>query len=115
MDKETKRTVGLVLLGSAVAIAGISLYLYFDKDARQSIESMINREKAKLFVKHHLNGSEDMVKAVDKLSDKEVNILVKLSESANKFKDDVTGGLDNVVKKARNMSDHLGERVSNYF
>lgn len=115
MDKETKRTIGLVLLGSAVAVAGISLYLYFDKDARESIESMINREKAKLFVKHHLNGSENMIEAVDNLSDKEVNVLVKLSESANKIKDDVTGGFDNIVKKARNMSDHLGDRVSNYF
>ena len=109
MNRETKRNLGLFLLGSTVAVAGLALYLYLNEDARESVEGMINREKAKLFVRHHLDGSESMIDAVDHLSDSEVNTLVKLADSANQVKENVSHGFENLVDKAKNMTQRVGE------
>lgn len=64
-----KGQIATVLLGSAVTVAGLAAFVYLNDSAREKVEGMINREKAKSFVKHTLNGSEALVSAVDHLDD----------------------------------------------
>lgn len=114
MNNDTKRGLGLFLLGSTVAAAGIALYLYLDENARHRVEGMINREKAKAFVRHRLDGNETLVKAVDNMSDAEVNHLVKLSEKAVDMKDNVSDSIQDMLEKAKTMTKDVTDRVSDY-
>ncbi len=121
MKRQTKRHVGLLLLGSTALIAGTALYLYLDENARENVEGMINREKAKSFVRHHLGGSNALVKSIDKLSDVEVNTLVKLSDSVDGLKDNVEDVKENVedtvsdwLGSARRASKFVSEHIQEY-
>lgn len=115
MNRESKRNLGLFLLGSTVAAAGLALYLYFDEGARENVEGMINREKAKMFVRHRLNGSDAMIKAIDGLSDSEVNTLVKLADSANDVKENVGNTFGDLVDKTKKVTGDVANKVSDYF
>lgn len=115
MNKDAKRSLGLFLLGTTVAAAGISLYLYLDDNARQRVEGAINREKAKLFVRHRFEGNETLVDAVDNMSDQEVTELVKLSEKAGDVKDNVSDSISDMLHKAKDVTKDVTDRVSDYF
>lgn len=115
MNNDTKRGLGLFLLGTTVAAAGVALYLYLDENARHKVEGVINREKAKAFIRHRLEGNESLVNAVDNMSDAEVNHLVKLSEKAVDVKDNVSDSIKDMLDKAKHMTKDVSDRVSDYF
>lgn len=109
------RKIAIVAIGSALVIGGAALYLYHDDNARSRIEGVINRERAKYYVRHNLNGSDALVKAVDKLSDAEVNTLVKLANSASNVKDDAQNALSNLVDSAKDKASQVTDKVADYF
>ncbi|MGX7091822.1 hypothetical protein [Hutsoniella sourekii] len=115
MKKRTKRTIGLALLGSAIAVAATSLYVYFDDSARERVEGMLNREKAKMFVRHRLNGSDVLVDAVDNLSDAEINTLVQLADGASDAGSQAQDTLSQLVNRAKDFGQDVADRVSDYF
>ncbi len=104
-----------VLLGSAVTVAGLALYLYLDESARARVEALINREKVKYFVKHRLNAPAALVDAVDHLSDSDVNRLVRLSNEADAVKDSTHDALDNFIKQAKHATHQVTDKVSDMF
>lgn len=111
----TGRTVGLVLLGAAAAVAGTAAYLYFSDEAREKVEGVINREKAKFYVKHKLNGSDALVNAVDNLSDAEINTLVNLADTASDAANTASDGLSSLVESAKDKTNKATEKVSDFF
>lgn len=115
MKKSLGRTIAFSLLGSAIVIGGVALYLYTDENARNHVQGIINREKAKLYVRYKLNGSDALVNAVDKLSDTEINTLVKLADSAGSAKDSAQSTLSNLMNKAQDVGQEVSERLSEHF
>lgn len=107
--------LALVLLGSAAAVAGITALLYYNDDARRRVEGVINRERAKLFVRYKLNGSKELVNAVDNLSDQEVNTIVKLASSAGDVKEKATDAFSNIMKRAKDVKSDVSDTVHDYF
>lgn len=114
MKNNTKCHIGLLLISSAAVVAGTALYLYFDENARENFEGMINREKAKMFVRHHLNGSKAMIQTVEKLSDKEVNTIVKLADSVDDIKENVGSTFDDWMESARKASHYVVDYVQDH-
>lgn len=120
-----KNMVGRILLGSALAVAGLSLYVYFDENTRSKVESYINREKAKYFIRQNLNGSEKLLSAVDTLSDQELTSLMKLLDNTQDFvskaSDNVTSTVNRVKElgedvkgKIKTVKDDFSDQVSKY-
>lgn len=108
-------SLGLVLLGSVAAVAGIAAMMYYNDDVRHRVEGVVNRERAKLFVKHKLNGSDSLVNAVDNLSDSEVNTIVKLASGAGNVKDQASDAFSSIMDRAKDMSSDVTDRVQEYF
>ncbi|MBG9982847.1 hypothetical protein HZY86_06995 [Aerococcaceae bacterium DSM 111020] len=116
MSKQnTGRTFGLFLLGATVAVAGTAAYLYFSDEARGRVEGMINREKAKFYVRHKLNGSDALVNAVDNLSDAEITTLVNLADTANNAADSAQDTLSSLVNTAKDKTNQATEKVADLF
>lgn len=111
--------LALILLGSAAAVASIAALLYFNEDARERVEGVVNRERAKHFVRHNLAGSDTLIDAVDHLSDAEVNTIVKLAantKSASKTaKDKTTDAFDTIVNRAKEVGSDVTDAVKDYF
>lgn len=114
-NSSTGRKLGLVFLGATLAVAGAALYLYVDDNAREAVEGKINREKAKFYVRHNLNGSDALVKAVDNLSDSEINTIVKLADKAGNAANSAESKLSGLVDKAKDATNEVSDRVSDYF
>lgn len=114
-NSSTGRKVGLIFLGATLAVAGVALYLYIDDNAREAVEGKINREKAKFYVRHNLNGSDALVKAVDSLSDSEINTIVKLADKAGNAASSAESALSSLVEKAKEATSEVTERVADYF
>lgn len=115
MSNNTGRTVGLVLLGATLAVAGTAAYLYFSDEARERVEGLINREKAKFYVKHKLNGSEALVNAVDNLSNAEINTLVNLADSANEATNAAQDKLSSFIDSAKEKTQDATDKVADFF
>lgn len=116
MRKKNNATkLALILLGSATVVAGVTALLYYNDDVRHRVEGVVNREKAKYFVKHKLHGSSDLVDAVDNLSDQEINTIVKLASGAGNLKDKTSDAFSNIMDKAKDMTSEVTDRVSDYF
>lgn len=111
MDDTTKSV--LIGVGAAVAV-GVLTFLFTSDDAKSKTKSVVNRQKAKYYVKDKLNGNSKASKVVEKMTDKEVNALLgtvdkvkdledKLSDVTSDFKDfvqDKTKDTKKAVKKA---------------
>ncbi|MBR7928090.1 hypothetical protein KBI51_07850 [Aerococcaceae bacterium zg-ZUI334] len=114
----SKNCFGRVLLGAAVAVAGVSLYLYIDENARTKVESILNREKAKSFIRQNLKGSQGLIDAIDKLSDTELNTVMKLMDetekTANKVAGQVGSVMNQVVDRAKELGTDVADRVSDW-
>ncbi|MBS4462755.1 hypothetical protein JXA27_09405 [Aerococcaceae bacterium zg-B36] len=114
----SKNCFGRVLLGAAVAVAGVSLYLYIDENARTKVESILNREKAKSFIRQNLKGSQGLIDAIDKLSDTELNTVMKLMDetekTANKVAGQVGSVMNQVVDRAKELGTDVAGRVSDW-
>lgn len=111
--------IALIALGSLAAAAGIAALVYYNDDARARVEGIINRERAKFFVKHNLGGNDALVNAVDHLSDSEVNTIMKLAGSSKSavdtVKDKTTDAFDTIMDRARGVSSDVSGAVKDYF
>lgn len=107
----SKNNVGRFLLGTAVVVAGLSLYIYFDENARATVEGIVNREKAKAFIKHNVKGSERLLKAIDKLSDNEINTVMKLIDETEKVTDKAEDAFNQFADKAKDVTSNVVERA----
>lgn len=110
-----KGHIATVLLGSAVTVAGLAAFVYLNDSAREKVEGMINREKAKSFVKHTLNGSEALVSAVDHLDDTEINTLMKFAGQAGNLKDKTGDAFSEIIDRAKKVTSDASSKVADYF
>lgn len=110
-----KSSIATILLGSAVTVAGLAAFVYLNDSAREKVEGMINREKAKSFVKHRLNGSDALVSAVDHLDDAEINTLMKFANQAGNLKDKTGDAFSEIVDRAKKVTADATSKVSDYF
>ncbi|MRI81658.1 hypothetical protein GIY11_06465 [Aerococcaceae bacterium DSM 109653] len=110
-----KGYIATVLLGSAVTVAGLAAFVYLNDSAREKVEGMINREKAKSFVKNTLHGSDALVSAVDHLDDAEINTLMKFANQAGNLKDKTGDAFGEILDRAKKITSDATSKVSDYF
>lgn len=112
------RTKGILVgVGSALAIGALAYFLTSD-DAQEKTEALINRHRAKAFVKDKLKGNKKALSVVDKLSDEEVNQLLstvdrvsdlegKISDYSHQLKDVSTDFKDMLMDKTGEVKKKL--------
>lgn len=104
-------SVGRILLGSALAVAGLAAFVYFSDDAREKVEGTVNRERAKYLVRNKMNAPQAFVDAVDNLSDSEVTTLMRSLDKAGDAGENILDTVSDAVDKSRDLL----ERVADYF
>ncbi|MGB3161736.1 hypothetical protein [Carnobacterium sp.] len=125
MNRSTRNL--LIGLGATVAIGAVILSAS-DKSMAK-IESYINRQKAKNFVKDKLKGNEKALDVVERLSDEEVINLLKvvdkvsdlkgqvgtytshLKDATNEFKDMFIDKKEKAAGKAEHFVDEVKDKV----
>ncbi|WP_025730163.1 hypothetical protein [Atopobacter phocae] len=89
-----------VSLGAATVIGVAAYFIANDEESRESIASFINRQKVKFFVREKLNGNNKAMELVDKLSDDDINRLMKVLETSKDWKESIVNTLDDVKNKS---------------
>lgn len=88
MDSRTKNV--LFGLGTALAVGAVAYFVSSDA-AQEKAEALINRQRAKHFVKDTLRGNKKAMSVVDKMSDEEITNLLgtvdKVSDLEEKLAD----------------------------
>ena len=125
MKKSTRNL--LIGLSATVEIGEVILSSY--NKTMDKKEEIINRQKAKSFVKDKLNGNEKALNVVEKLSDEEVvnllNVVDKVSDlkgqvgtytdhlkdATNEFKEMFMDKKENVADKADNFVDDVKDKL----
>lgn len=97
---DQKDTTGILVgIGAAVAV-GLGVFAFFasSEEAREKAEALVNRQRAKHLVRSKFNGNKTILKAVDKLGDKEVNNLLAVLDKADNFGDSVSDSMSDAKK-----------------
>lgn len=84
-----KNTTRNILLGVGAAVAIGAAYMVTSDRAMEKAESMINRKRAKYFVKDKLHGNEKAMKVVENLSDDEVINLLNVVDKVSNLRGSV--------------------------
>jgi len=112
------RTKGILVgVGAAIAV-GLTAYFLSSDDAQEKTEAMMNRHKAKSFVKDKLHGNKKAMSVVDQLSDEEVNHLLstvnrvsdlegKISDYSDQLKSVSTDFKDMVMAKTESVKNKV--------
>ena len=101
MDKQEKNVL-FGLLGALVI--GVITYLVSSEAAQEKVETVINRQRAKHFVKDKLKGNQRALDKIDKMSNSEINSLLnnvdKMSDLESKL-EDYSDELKNATKNLK--------------
>lgn len=95
---DTTRNI-LIGVGTAVAVGALA-FLFTSEEAQTKTKAVVNRQKAKYYVKDKLNGNEKATQVVKNLSDEEVNTLLGTVDKVKDLEDklsDVTSDFKNFV------------------
>lgn len=84
-----KNTTRNILLGVGAAVAIGAAYMVTSDRAMEKAESMINRKRAKYFVKDKLHGNEKAMKVVENLSDDEIINLLNVVDKVSNLRGSV--------------------------
>lgn len=87
MDDVEERTKKLAVgIGTVVAL-GVVTYLCTSDDVQGRMEAMINRRKAKCFVRDTLKGNKKAMSVIDNLSDTEITHLLNTIDKVGAMED----------------------------
>lgn len=84
--KNSKKAL-LIGLGATAAIAAIAAALAYEEEAVDKIGSYLNRQRMKNFVKDHLKGSQKFLKAIEDLTDDEIDGFLRVVDRAGDWKE----------------------------
>lgn len=87
----------LIGIGAAAAV-GAAIALTSDKSL-EKMENMVNRHKAKYFVKEKLHGNEKAMNVVNNLSDEEIRNLLSVVDKVTNLR----GNMDHYSGQLKNM------------
>ena len=112
------KTRNIILgLGTAVAVGAVT-YLISSDAAQDRLEALINRQKAKHFVKDTLKGNKKAMSVIDNLSDDEISNLLKtvdkvddlqskMGDYSDQIKDVTSDIKDMFVDKTKMLKDKI--------
>lgn len=99
----------LVSVGAA-AVIGAACLFSSDK-AVEKMEKMINRKRAKHFVKDKLRGNEKAMSVVEKLSDDEVTNLLNVVDKVTDLRGQVGSYTDQLKDATMEFKDLLSDKT----
>lgn len=105
MDNRTRNI--LIGVGTAFAI-GVTAYFLSSDNAQQKTEAMMNRHKAKAFVKDKLKGNKKALSVVDQLSDGEINHLLSTVDRVSDLEGKISDYSDQLKNVSTDFKDMLG-------
>lgn len=107
----------LWVLAGAALVAGAA-FLVLNDDAREGAKALVNRERAKLYVRNHLGGSDAIISAIDHLPDREVNAILAMangaSKGANRAYNKGSDVFNAIVDRARDLGDDVADAVNDW-
>lgn len=107
--KNSKKAL-LVGLGATAAIVAIAAAMAFEEDAVDKIGSYLNRQRMKGFVRDHLKGSQKILKAIEDLSDDEVDAFLRVVDKTGDWKDSTLDLLSDLKDKASGYKESVEDK-----
>lgn len=105
--KNTTRNVWIGI-GAAVAV-GAAFALTSDRTL-EKVENMINRNKAKCFVKDKLHGNKKAMKVVNNLSDDEIRNLLNVVDKVTNLRGNISNYSDQLKEAMTEFKDLLSDK-----
>lgn len=84
--KNSKKAL-LVGLAATAAVAAVAAVMAYEEETVDRIGSYLNRQRVKTYVKNKFKGNQRVLKAVDSLSDKEIDTLLAVLDRTGNWKD----------------------------
>lgn len=111
MDK----TLRNVLIGLGVAAAvGVVVYIALDEDVQEKTEALVNRMRAKAYVQKNLDGNDTAMKAIDKMSDEDINNLLETVDRLDDINSKITGTASNLASDVKDKAVDFKDNVVDY-
>lgn len=105
------RTKGIVVgIGTALAV-GVAAYFLSSDDAQEKTEAMMNRHKAKAFVKEKLKGNKKALSVVEQLSDEEINRLLSTVNRVSDLEDKLSDYSDQLKDVSSDFTSMLSDKA----
>ncbi len=96
----------LIGLGIGVAV-GAAIYFLTDDDVQEGAKATVNRQRAKYFVRNHLNGSQKAMKAIDRMGNEEINNLLDTADRFDSVKNQFSDYGDDIKDWTVEIRDQL--------
>lgn len=112
--KNSKKAL-LVGLTATAAVAAVAAVIAYEEDAVDRIGSYINRQRVKNYVKNKFKGNSKVLKAVESLSDGEIDTLLKILDRTGNWKDAAMDVFSDVKDKAVDYKDSVVDTVEDTF
>lgn len=112
--KNSKKAL-LVGLAATAAVAAVAAVMAYEEDTVDRIGSYLNRQRVKSFVKSKFKGNEKVLKAVDSLSNKEIDMLLNLLDKTGDWKDSAMDVFSDLYDKATDYKDTVVDAVEDKF
>lgn len=109
MDSKTKKFI--VGVGTIAAL-GVVTYLLSSDDAQEKLEAMINRQRAKHFVRDTLKGNKKAMSVIDNLSDHEITHLLNTVDKVGDMEDKLTDYSDQLKNITTDVKDMFFDKTN---
>ena len=104
---KNSRKALLVGLGATAAIAAA---LAYEEEAVDKIGSYLNRQRMKNFVKDHLKGSQKLLRAIEDLTDDEIDGFLRVVDRAGDWRESAMDLFSDLKEKAGDVKDNVGDK-----
>lgn len=115
MSMKNSKKALLVGLAATAAVAAVAAVIAYEEDTVDRIGSYINRHRVKSFVKNKFKGSAKVLKAVDAMSDREIDTLLKIFDHTGNWKDAALDAFSDVKDKASDYKGNVVDTVEDIF
>lgn len=108
--KNTKKAL-LVGLAATAAVAAIAAVIAYEEDTVDRIGSYINRQRVKSYVKNKFKGNDRVMRAVESLSDREIDTLLTVLDRTGNWKDAAMDVFADMKDKASDYKDAIEDKI----
>lgn len=109
--KNTKKAL-LVGLAATAAVAAVAALMAYEEETVDRIGAYLNRQRVKSYVKNKFKGNTRVMKAVDSLSDKEIDTLLAVLDRTGDWKEAAMEVFSDMKDKAGDYKGHIEDKFN---
>lgn len=101
----------IIGLAASAAVAAIAAAMAYEEEAVDRIGAFLNRQRVRTYVKNKFKGNRKVMEAVDSLSDKEIDTLLRILDRTGDWKEAALEVFTDLRDKATDYKDTVVDNV----